>query len=310
MSAAGRADRPTLREAGTIGIAAPAGGVAPGGLEKAVAYFESRGHRVRLAANVHQQTRYLAGTDDARASALQALLEDPGVDAVFAARGGYGCARILDRLDFTRLRGCPKPVVGLSDVTALQLALLACTGLVSYTGFNVATDLRSGTPDPMTERSLWDALAGRPIAVSGLSPLRPGRAEGPLVGGCLSLLVSLMGTPWLPALDGAVLFLEDVHEEPYRLDRMLTQLRLAGVLQRAAGIVFGTFQDCTAKDPADGTVDDVLREAASWTDAPVWMGLPYGHTPSRCVLPVGAHCRVETGADGFGALLVDGAKPA
>lgn len=294
---------PRLGAGGTVGIAAPAGGVPAAGLRRMEAWFRRRGFGVTAAGNVCRRERYLAGDDATRAAELQRLFDDPRVDAIFSARGGYGSLRLLDRLDYGRIAKRPKLFVGFSDTTALQLALLAQARLGSLYGFSLRFDLKRGGPDPFTARSLRRAAAGIRQRLPAPVALRAGTARGPLIGGCLSLVASLVGTPWLPPLDGAILVLEDVNEEPYRVDRLLTQLRLAGVFDRVAGVALGSFTHCEAKDPADGTVEEVLREIADWTRGPVASGLQHGHQRRRAVLPLGAPALLRV-APGGGELVV------
>lgn len=285
---------PRLRDGGTIAIVAPAGHIPVDGLRAAERHFADRGHTVRVMCTPGQRARFTSGPDSERAAAIMAAFRDPGVDAVFSARGGYGSGRLLDRLDFAGIAANPKPFIGFSDCTALQLALLARAQLVSFTGTSVFPEFRDGEPDALIAATLWPLLQGQAIEVGCAEVLRPGQARGPLVGGCLSLVVSLIGTGYMPDLTGAVLLLEDVNEEPFRVDRMLTQLRHAGVFSDIAGLVFGRFRGCKPKDEADGAVADVLSEAADRVDGPVVGGVPYGHELPRCVLPVGATVALDT----------------
>ena len=257
-------------------------------------YLRNRGYRVRVGSAVYDRDRYLAGHDLARATDLNAMFDDPEVSAIFASRGGFGAARVLGSLDYVAIRKYPKPLVGFSDTTALQLGIYRRTEMVSYTGVTLCGDVtESGMPAP-TETSLWDALTtGRFEAMAGVMPLRGTRAEGRLLGGCLSVIASLVGTGQLPDTRGTLLFLEDVNEAPYRVDRMLTQLRMAGVFERAAGVVFGQFEGCEPEREEEGTVDDVLRDFSTTVAVPVFVGLPYGHGSERRVLPIGLPAAVD-----------------
>ncbi len=279
---------PLLRPGETVGVIAPSGPVDPQRLEAGLSYLEKKGYEVRTGASVYSRMRYLAGSDASRASDLNRMLGDRDVRAIFAARGGYGSARLLDRVNYDLVPKDPKILVGFSDTTALQLALYARTGLVSYSGVVLCKDVR---PDGMawrTEARLWDALTkGRCSPIEGLRALRAGRAEGPLLGGCLSLVVSLVGTSYLPSLEGAVLFLEDVNEPAYRLDRMLLQLSLAGVFDRVGAVVFGQFEGCDTEANEEGSPMDLFKAFAETVSCPVYTGLPYGHGRGRAVLPVG-----------------------
>ena len=287
---------PCIRPGDTVGIVAPSGPLEPERLAPAVSYLTSRGYRVLEGVSIHARDRYLAGTDAERASDLMRMFETPEVRAVFVARGGYGSGRLLDRLDYGLIADNPKPMVGFSDTTALQMAVQAHTGLVTYTGLTLCGDVTERGLAPAIESSLWDALVSGSVApVSGLRALNQGRAvEGLFLGGCLSLVASLVGTRHLPDLEGAVLFLEDVNEEPYRLDRMLTQLRQAGVFDAVSGLVLGDFQGCEPERPTDGSAEEVFRALAEDIQCPVYTGLPYGHGSQRRVFPLGVKVNVDS----------------
>ena len=291
-----------LKPGDTVGVVAPSGPFDPERLAHGLAYLEARGYRVRPGASLYARARYLAGDDAARAADLNAMFADPDVRAIFAARGGYGAARVLDLLDWALIRRHPKILVGFSDTTALQLGIYARTGLVSFSGLTLCADITEEGVHPVTETSLWAAMTeGRFPPVEGLHALRSGTAEGPLIGGCLSLVASLAGAPYLPDLTGSLLFLEDVNEAPYRVDRMLNQLHMSGAFERASGVLFGRFEGCEPDRDWEGTVEAVLEDLASRIACPVFCGLPYGHGPGRRVLPVGMRAAVdETGILRFG----------
>ncbi len=292
----------TLKHGDTIGVIAPSSPFEAGRLGPGLEYLRRRGYRVREGASLHARERYLAGTDGERAADLIAMFADPEVRAVCVARGGYGSVRILEALDEDRIRRDPKILVGFSDTTALQLGIYARTGLVSFSGVTLCADVTEQGMAPDTEHALWEALEeGHHPAVEGLRTLKGSGAEGTLIGGCLCLVASLVGTPYFPDPTGALIFLEDVHEEPYRVDRMLTQLRLAGVFNRAAGLLLGEFQGCDPEREEDGPVEAVFEDLAQTLACPVFAGLPYGHGPGRCVLPIGMRGRVS----GDGVLQID-----
>lgn len=289
--------RPLLAPGGRLRVIAPAsGGCGHDVLARARRYFEGRGHALDVDPRVFAQERYLAGSDADRAAMVNDAFADPAVAGIVVARGGYGSIRLLDRLDYDLIRRHPKPLVGFSDTTALQLALLAQAGLVSYSGMVLGADFRAPDLHPVTETTLWDALSGQALAMPAPVAVRPGLVRGPLIGGCLSLVAALCGTPFLPRMDGAILLIEDVHEEPYRVDRLLTQLRLAGVFDAIAGLAVGTFERCEASDPADGTIADVLAELPRLTAAPIASGVAHGHHLGRCVLPLGAGACLDASA--------------
>ncbi|MCE2439195.1 MAG: LD-carboxypeptidase [Candidatus Latescibacteria bacterium] len=285
---------PHIQPGDLIGIVSPSGSFERERLRPGLSYLRNRGFRVRVGSAVYDRDRYLAGQDADRAKDLNAMFADPEVRAVFAARGGFGAARVLEFLDYEAIRSDPKPLTGFSDTTALQLGIYGRTGMVSYSGVTLCGDVTaSGIPE-VTETSLWDALVrGRFDEMAGVAALRGRAAEGTLLGGCLSVIASLVGTGYLPDTSGALLFLEDVNEAPYRVDRMLTQLRMAGVFDRVAGVVFGQFKDCEPEREEEGTVDNVLRDFSTSVTAPVFWGLPYGHGEGRRVLPIGLRAAVD-----------------
>ncbi|MDX1421216.1 MAG: LD-carboxypeptidase [Rubricoccaceae bacterium] len=245
---------------------------------------------------------YLAGPDAARADELNRLLARDDLDAVFCLRGGYGLLRLLDRIDYAAARQHPTLVVGYSDITALHLALWAKAGLPGLSGPMVAPDWP--TLDRESEDQFWRLAGGAaPVAILGpggeaLVPMREGAAEGVLLGGNLTLVAALLGTPYLPDLDGAVLFAEEVGEAPYRVDGLLARLRLAGVLEQLGGLVFGAF---TGGDPPPNrpslSLDEVLEHYAQFVPGPVARGLVYGHFVRKSTLPVGVRARLEVDAE-------------
>ena len=264
-------------------------------MDPGIDWLASRGLRPRLGANAFERYRYLAGDDEARVSDFNAALASPGVGAIIAARGGYGTMRLLPRIDWDMWDSHPKPLVGFSDLTALQLALFTRCGLVSYSGFAPAADVSEKTKPPqMVSGSLLDLLVERrPTPLSGSGCTRSGHTRGTVLGGCLSLVACLLGTPWMPSLDGCILLLEDVGEDPYRIDRMLTQLGLASVWRQVSGVVFGQFHNCP--DP-HGYLEALYEEVAAQVDGPVVWGAPYGHQRERIVVPIGATAKLEARA--------------
>lgn len=237
---------------------------------------------------IFEQDRYLAGSDARRLAELAAVLADPRLRGVFCARGGYGVMRLLPRISFAAIQ--PKPVVGFSDITALHLSLQA-TGWVSFHG-PVLTQLGRQSKD-VADRLFQVLESSEPAPpLTGASTLVKGSAEGPLLGGNLSVLTRLLGTPYMPSLKGAVLMLEDIAERPYRLDRMWTHLRLAGVLQQVVGIALGDFTGCEEKD-ASYTGAEVLRSLADEIGLPCAAGFPVGHGEKNMTVPLGARVRLD-----------------
>ena len=289
-------DPPPLREGDRIGIAAPAGPVDRQALDAGMDYLRSRGFHPAPGRHLDRRHGYLAGSDADRLSDLNAQLADPGLAAVWFARGGYGSGRIVDGLNFDPLRSQPKALIGYSDLTVVLAAAHRGPGLVTFYG-PMVSDL--GDQSRFDEASLWNALTNRKRPrIEALDPravVRPGRGEGPLLGGCLSLLVSLIGTPWDLATDGAILFWEEVNEEPFRLDRMLGHLRHAGKLARLAGMVVGRLIGCRPRDDGDALpIAEILRDHLRGTDYPVVLDLPSGHADGKLTLPLGRRARLET----------------
>jgi muramoyltetrapeptide carboxypeptidase len=261
-----------------------------------------------LGANADRRYGYLAGTDEERLADLNAALQDPAIDAIWCLRGGFGMTRILDRVDFSGTMERPRVVIGYSDITALLLALFRVTGIVSFHGPMARAPL-TGFSREHFERVLGrNGAAGRlgrlppPSGVlvpraPRIRPIRKGIAEGPLIGGNLSLLAALIGTRFFPELDGAILFLEDVGEDLYRIDRMLAQLRMVGALDRLAGVVLGQFTEMK-RGTGDGALgfDEVLSTYFEPLGIPVAHGFPIGHVDDQWTLPIGVRARLDAGA--------------
>jgi len=267
-----------------VAVVAPSGPVDPGKLDAGVAWLRGLGLEVRLGKHVHDRWGYLAGDDAGRAADLQDAWCDPEIAAVLCARGGYGAMRVLDHLDWPALAAAaPKRLQGSSDITALHVAFGDRLGVATAFGPMVATLLAD--PDPVSEETARAALLGDPRPVTGGHPLVPGRAAGPLTGGNLSLLVALLGTPYAPPpARGRIVLLEDVGEQPYRVDRMLTQLLMSGWLDGAAGLALGSWTDCG--DPV--RLRAVLAERLGGLGVPVAAGLPVGHGAPQHTVTLGA----------------------
>ena len=295
----------------TIGIVAPSS--APNEPERirfAIETVESLGFKVQPGPHLYDREGYLAGADAARADDLNAMFADDSVDAIWCVRGGYGASRILPALDYSLMRRRPKALIGYSDITALHMAIHRHAGLVTFHG---PVAFRAFTPYTRGElkRVLWSA--DTPVHLGGPPPfersegrvdwdnrvttLQPGKARGHLLGGNLCLMSHLVGTPYLPDLRGAILFLEDVEEAYYRIDRMLTQLWLSGALAGVAGMAFGKFTGCepSAFFLQNRSLEDILAERFRALGIPAVSGLMIGHIEDQTTLPVG--CLAELDAD-------------
>lgn len=301
---------PRLKAGDTVGLVAPAGFLADRTeLEVAVEAVRAMGLVPRAADNILHRHGYLAGTDAERAAGINAMYADPAVRAVLSVRGGWGSARILPLLDYPAMRRDPKPLVGFSDVTALHLALQAQrVGFATIHGPNAASQWPLSNWEPLREL-LFDAATptyGPPApaadrlvdSTARTITVTPGTAEGRLIGGNLTVLSALAGTPYLPDFTGAILFLEDTNEAQYRIDRMLTQLSLAGILSSVAGVVFGRCTSCTdAGGYGNFTLVEVLDQHLAPLRVPVFHAPLFGHGGGRQVpLPVGARCRIDAAA--------------
>ncbi len=277
----------------------------PARLQRARRYFEARGYRVdcHLADGGHHQR--FAGTDDERLRWLHATIDAAPAIAV-AQRGGYGATRLLPRIRFDAMadavaRGTR--FVGHSDFTALSLGLLATTGAISFAGPMASFGFGGDTIDPFTETQFWRAIDESRVDLSFDAPQAADvAASGLLWGGNLAMIASLVGTPWLPDVDGGILFVEDVNEQPYRIERMLLQLAHAGILDRQRLVLCGTFNGYRAADADHGyDVADALARVGLATRTPLVCGLPFGHVPRKATLAVGAEAQVVV-AGGAGRL--------
>ena len=289
----------------TIGIAAPGGPVDPLLLAGGKKVWEAAGFRVAHRDDIVARRSYLAGDDDRRTAELAELIADPAIDAIVCARGGYGLPRILDRLDAKKFRAARKPLVGYSDATALLLWQRRCAGLVGFHGPMLE---RGSDVDAGAMRALVAALTGARDAAGrrwkGTARVR-GRGTGRLVGGNLALVAASLGTPWEVDTRGAILLIEDIHEAPYRIDRLFQQLRAAGKLARLAGIGCGAFIACKDERYPEPSAEEVIAEIAGALRIPLVTGLPFGHCKENYAWPVGTRATID-GARGTLELLEAG----
>ena len=290
-----------LKFGDTIGLIAPSGAMrTEGAIERAVEETKRMGFNVKLGESAGKKYGYLSGTDEVRARDINAMFADDEVDAIFCLRGGYGTMRILDRLDYDLIASHPKIFVGFSDITALHIAFLNRCKLVTFHA-PMAIGWSNGSLDDFSRESMYKALMHAKPMGELINPpeypkqtVNPGKAEGVLVGGNLMLMASSLGTPWEIDTRGRIIFIEEVGERTYCVDRMLTQLRLAGKFADCAGIVFGDFADCPIEYPDFGlTLEEIIRDVVAPSGKPIFTGLRCGHCTPKLTLPFGVNCRLD-----------------
>jgi len=285
---------PALRPGDRVGVAALSGPIAAERLEAGLAALAALGFEPVPAANLAARRGLFAGRDADRLEAFHRLVDDPSVRAILFARGGHGLLRILPGIDWRRLARVPRAYVGYSDVTPFLLEVVRRLGWIAFHGPMVAADLAAGLESTDRE-ALIGALTGEPVTEVGLAgALGAGEVRGPLLGGCLSLLAAALGTPWRARLDGALLAIEEVGEPLYRVDRMLTHLRLSGSLAAVRGILIGSMSGTEEKALEPSRVAELAAELAP--GVPVAWGLPIGHGGRNLTLPLGAPARFDAAA--------------
>lgn len=283
---------PVLREGDTVALIAPAGPLASlEELERAVGVVESLGLVPFVMPGARRRLGYLAGTDDERAADFNAAVRDPAIRGIFALRGGYGTMRILDRIDYGALQSNPKPVLGYSDLTALLNTITQRTGVITFHGPVAALSDFTANEVSWLRAAVMNGSALGTLHWPNARKLSGGKARGHLAGGNLSLVTALLGTPHEIDVRGALLVIEDVDEAPYKIDRMLTQLRLNGALERAAGVIAGGWTNCDVAEDhrySGLRLADVLTDRLGGLDIPVLLDLPIGHIDEQWTLPLGA----------------------
>ncbi len=286
-----------LKKGDLISVISPASAPAdPSKIEKAVKYFESLGYRVKTGKNTGKALNYLSASDSERLEDIHDAFSDKHVKAVICTRGGYGSARLLDKINYNLLADNPKILSGFSDITALHLSLFRKINMVTFSGLMAAVDFQE--INPKAEEIFWDTLSGKitnielpdDVEISGDTVIR-----GRMVGGNLSIFNTLLGTSYMPVIRRKILFLEDVGEQPYRIDRMLNHLRLAGILDAAGAIITGKFNSCEEDNPEKKsfTLDEVLEEYLGSINK-LWLkNYPFGHFPLNFTIPVGIRTEIN-----------------
>lgn len=281
-----------------IGITGPAGAIyEPETIERITSRLTELGFKFKLGKTLYERFGYLAGTDEVRANELMEFYKDHSVKAILTMRGGWGCARILDLLDYEVIAQHPKILMGFSDITSLVNAVYLKTGIITYhgpCGYSTWTDFS-------TVHVTKAVVLGAPFTMQNpddykadLLTLSPGKAEGELLGGNITVLVSMIGTPYEPDWTNKILFLEETMEEPYRIDRMFWQMKQAGIFGKVKGVVFGSFNKCFPEEPEKSfTLHEVLEQHFRGLSIPVYMGATFGHMSPKFTLPIGVLAEID-----------------
>ncbi len=287
---------PALKAGDTVGVVSLAAAVEQKTLERGLELVHSIGFHPRVSRHVLDRDDILAGSDRQRAEELQAFFADPDIRAIFVARGGYGSGRILPLLDFEALALTPKPFVGFSDLTFLLNPMVERARMVAFHGPMLAIDHAIEPRNRGSFEHLRKVLVGELEAfdMEAQNVIHPGSAEGELMGGCLSIVVAMLETPYAPDFDDKILFLEEVGERAYRIDRMLVQLRQSGALGRCAGIVFGAIRPFGGEENEARMIQRFITEQTSGLEIPVLFGIDAGHFTNNLTLPFGVRARIES----------------
>src|SRR5579871_1479237 len=285
-----------LKAGDTVGVVSAAAAVDKQALDRGLDLVKSIGFRPRVSKQVLDRDDILAGSDRKRVEELQAFFADPDIRAIFIARGGYGSGRLLPLLDFEAIALTPKPFVGFSDLTFLLNPIVERARMVAFHGPMLAIDHQIEERNRRSFEHLRKVLTGElgRFEMEAQYVIHPGAAEGELMGGCLSIIVGMLATPHAPNFDGKILFLEEVGERAYRIDRMLVQLRQAGALGRCAGIVFGAIRPYGNEENEARMIQRFVTEQTAGLEIPVLFGIDAGHFTNNLTLPFGVRARIDT----------------
>ena len=291
-----------LKKGEVIGIISPASSPEdPILVNRGIRYLESLGYRIELGKNINKNRGYLAGTDEERVEDLHQMFKNKNVKAIFCLRGGYGAFRLLDKINYNLIKKYPKIFVGFSEITSLQMAFLSKANLITFAGPMVVQNF-SKNVSKYTEENFWRLITSSKKVgklkfpeSNKLPNINPGISTGRLVGGNLAVFVSLIGTEFLPDLKDKILFLEDVGEYPYKIDRMMNQLRLNKVFKKIRGIILGRFVDCFEHDPNKKTLtlSEVMNDYLSGIKVPSVYTFPHGHIKDFITLPIGLRTKLN-----------------
>ena len=278
-----------LKPGQAVGIVAPAGPINPDALDKGIELLTSLGFEPVLGSHLFEEQGYLAGSDISRLDDIHKMIGNTNIKAIFCARGGYGCMRLLDRIDYDLIRQNPKIIMGFSDITALLMSIWEKTGLITFHG-PLVTDLNHELKDNVHHMlNLLGGVNSLSIDLKSADTYFPGEAEGILMGGNLSLITHLIGTRYLPSLNGSILVIEEKGEAPYRLDRMLTHLRLSGIMKNIKGLIIGSLLECGSQEEIEKVLNNCLLDMS----IPIVYSGPFGHGDENLALPLGVMARLD-----------------
>ena len=292
-----------LKTGDVIGIISPASSTQdPKKIESGVQYLEKNGYRVEIGKNVGKTNGYLAGTDQERADDLNLMFKNKNIKAIICLRGGYGASRILDKINYKIIRNNPKIFVGFSEITALQLAILQKAGLITFAGPMLAPDFANNV-SAYTEEFFWRIITsnkkmGR-LKYPGngkLTAITKGSSSGRILGGNLSVFAALIGTVYFPSMKEKILMLEDINELPYKVDRMLNQMKMLNVFKQVRGVILGRFVGCYEHDPMKKTLTlgEVMEDYLSHLKIPVLYAFPHGHIKDKVTIPWGLKVKINS----------------
>ena len=294
---------PRLKKGDTVAMITPGSFLDDEGLEKAVKNAEGLGCKVVLSKNIRKQYGFIAGTDEQRLEDLHWAFSDKKINAVWCARGGYGCSRLLPKINYNLIKKNPKILIGFSDVTALINAIYFKTGLITFHGPVAASEFTDFTKKHL-EAVLMEGKERHEInlptdeeLIEKPIKLNAKKIKGELAGGNLSLLAAMAGTPYAVDFNNKIALIEDIGEKPYRIDRMLTQLRQACNLNKACGIALGDFSDCDSDKENSLTLEQTLKDRLTFNGVPVGYRFPFGHTSNHCTLPIGIKVELDVEND-------------
>lgn len=287
-----------LSKGDTVAIMGMAGAMRdPKTLSGFIQIMEKQGFNVRVGQTVNKTFGYLSGSDDDRADEFNDFVSNPSIKAILFVKGGWGCGRVLDKINYEQLKKNPKIILGFSDMTSLLNAIYQETGLITFHG-----PVGNSSWEKFTLSSFQEIVCRggdsfqKPELpqLQSFSTWQSGEVIGELIGGNLTVFCSLLGTPYWPSCTGKILFLEETHEEPYRIDRMLNSLRLAGVFDQVSGVVFGQFNACNAENPQESfTLEEVVRQQLNGYSFPIIWGAPIGHVKDKWTVPIGTQVRLN-----------------